>query len=138
MADEKKPPASDNNSADNPAEKPGQSVAPGKKAEATKKETKAGSTAEPRATDALSDKEKELVAALRAVWSKAAHQLCQMHFMQNLSEPVHREDQKMRQTVRDRLYALPAIPDLKPEEAEARIEHLVSKSDASGEKRVHR
>ena len=64
MADEKKPPASDNNSADNPAEKPEQSVAPGKKAEATKKETKAGSTAEPRATDALSDKEKEAAAAI--------------------------------------------------------------------------
>jgi hypothetical protein len=86
----------------------------------------------------LSDQEKALVTALRTVWRDARHQLCQMHFMQNLSEPVHREDQKMRQTLRDHLYALPAIPDLKPEEARARIEHLVPKSDASGEKRVRR
>jgi hypothetical protein len=86
----------------------------------------------------LSDQEKALVTALRTVWRDARHQLCQMHFMQNLSEPVHREDQKMRQTLRDHLYALPAIPDLKPEEARTRIEHLVPKSDASGEKRVHR
>ena len=86
----------------------------------------------------LSDQEKALVTALRTVWRDARHQLCQMHFMQNLSEPVYREDQKMRQTVRDHLYALPAIPDVKPEEAEERIEHLKSKSDASGEKRVHR
>jgi hypothetical protein len=84
----------------------------------------------------LSDQEKALVAALRTVWRDARHQLCQMHFMQNLSEPVHREDQKMRQTLRDHLGALPSIPDLKPEEATARIEHLVSKPDVSGKKRA--
>ena len=82
----------------------------------------------------LSDQEKALVTALRTVWRDARHQLCQMHFMQNLSEPVHREDQKMRQTLRDHLCALPSIPDLEPEEARARTEHLVSKSDVSGEK----
>ena len=84
----------------------------------------------------LSDQEKALVTALRTVWCDARHQLCQMHFMQNLSEPVHREDQKMRQTLRDHLCTLPSIPDLEPEEARTRIEHLVSKSDASGEKRA--
>jgi hypothetical protein len=85
----------------------------------------------------LSDQEKALVSALRTVWRDARHQLCQMHFMQNLSEPVHREDQKMRQTLRDHLCALPSIPDLEPEKATARIEHLVSKSDVSGKKRAH-
>ena len=85
----------------------------------------------------LSDQEKALVSALRTVWPDARHQLCQMHFMQNLSEPVHREDQKMRQTLRDHLCALPSIPDLEPEEARARIEDLVSKSDVSGKKRAH-
>ena len=82
----------------------------------------------------LSDQEKALVAALRTVWRDARHQLCQMHFMQNLSEPVHREDQKMRQTLRDHLCALPSVPDLEAEEAAARIEHLVSKQ-TSGRKK---
>ena len=74
----------------------------------------------------LSDKEKALVAALRAIWSTAAHQLCQMHFMQNLSDPIHRADQTLRGTLRDRLSSLPAVPEVEPEEAAARIEQLVS------------
>jgi hypothetical protein len=85
----------------------------------------------------LSDKEKALVAALRTVWSEVPHQLCQMHFMKNLSEPVHSADQKLRQTLRDRLCSLPAVPDLAAEEAAARIDHLVSGSDTLGEKRTH-
>ena len=85
----------------------------------------------------LSDKEKALVAALRTVWSEVPHQLCQMHFMKNLSEPVHRADQRLRQTLRDRLCALPAAPDLTAEEATTRIDHLVSGSDTLGKKRTH-
>jgi len=85
----------------------------------------------------LSDKEKALVTALRTVWSEAPHQLCQMHFMKNLSEPVHRADQRLRQTLRDRLCSLPAVPDLASEEATARIEHLVSGPDTPGKKRAH-
>jgi len=84
----------------------------------------------------LSDQEKALGTALRTVWKDTPHQLCQMHFMQNLSEPVHREDQKMRQTLRDQLSGLPAIPDLEPEEAEARMEHLVPPSGALGGKKA--
>ncbi len=64
MADEKKPPASDNTSSDTPAEKSATSATAGTKAEAAKKETKAGRAAEPRATDALSDKEKEAATAI--------------------------------------------------------------------------
>jgi hypothetical protein len=78
----------------------------------------------------LSDQEKALGTALRTVWKDTPHQLCQMHFMQNLSEPVQREDQKMRQALRDQLSGLPSIPDLEPEEAEARMEHLVPPSGA--------
>jgi len=85
----------------------------------------------------LSDKEKALVAALRTVWSEVPHQLCQMHFMKNLSEPVHRADQKLRQTLRDRLCSLPAVPDLAAEEATTRIDHLVSGTDTLGGKRRH-
>lgn len=67
MADEKKPPASDKNTTDKPAEKPAagkpavekpaEPAAPGKKAAPTKK-TAASKKTEPKATDALSDKEK--------------------------------------------------------------------------------
>jgi hypothetical protein len=84
----------------------------------------------------LSDKEKALVTALRTVWPNAAHQLCQMHFMKNLSGPVHRADQRMRQTLRDHLCSLPPVPDIESQEATARIEHLVSEPDTLGKKRV--
>jgi hypothetical protein len=83
----------------------------------------------------LSDKEPALVAALRAVWPAAAHQLCQMHFMQNLSGPVHNADQELRGSLRDRLSALPAVPELEAEEAAVRIEQLVSTAGQEGEKR---
>jgi hypothetical protein len=83
----------------------------------------------------LSDKEKALVAALRDVWPKATHQLCQMHFMKNLSEPVHKADQELRQTLRDRLSSLPSVPNLESEEAAVRIEQLVPKQEMSGEKK---
>jgi DNA recombination-dependent growth factor C len=83
----------------------------------------------------LSDKEKALVAAMGAVWPQAAHQLCQMHFMQNLSGPVHRADQTLRQTLRDRIGELPAVPELEPEAAVAQIEQLVPGQDTAGEKR---
>jgi hypothetical protein len=84
----------------------------------------------------LSDKEKALVTALRTVWSEVPHQLCQMHFLNNLSEPVHRADQQLRQTLRDHLCSLPAVPDLAVEEVTARIDHLLSGSDTVGEKRT--
>ena len=84
----------------------------------------------------LSDKEKALVSALRAVWSTAAHQLCQMHFMQNLSDPIHRADQSLRGSLRDRLSSLPAVPEVEPEEAAARIEQLVSTRAATEEKKT--
>jgi len=85
----------------------------------------------------LSDKEEALVSALKTVWSKATHQLCQMHFMENLSKPVHKADQTLRQTLRDRLSSLPSVPDLESEEATARIKQLVSGQDTVGKKRVH-
>ena len=59
-----------------------------------------------------------------------------MHFMKNLSDPVHRADQSLRGTLRDRLSSLPAVPEVEPEEAAARIEQLVSTQDAMGEKKV--
>jgi hypothetical protein len=84
----------------------------------------------------LSDKEKALVSALGAVWSTAAHQLCQMHFMQNLSGPMHLADQSLRGTLRDCLSALPPVPEVGPEEAAARIEQLVPTQKTTGEKKT--
>lgn len=83
----------------------------------------------------LSDKEKALVGAMRAVWPQAPHQLCQMHFMKNLSGPVHRADQSLRQTLRDGLDSLPPVPKLEPEAAAAQIEQLVPEEDTAGGKR---
>jgi hypothetical protein len=85
----------------------------------------------------LSDKEKALVGALRTVWPEAAHQLCQMHFMQNLSAPVHRADQKLRQTLRDHLGSLPPVPDVEAQETSTRVEHLVCEADTLDKKRAH-
>lgn len=84
----------------------------------------------------LSDKEKALVSALRVVWSTAPHQLCQMHFMQNLSDPIHRADQSLRGTLRDCLSSLPSVPKVEPKEAAARIEQLVPTQKATGEKKT--
>jgi hypothetical protein len=84
----------------------------------------------------LSDKEKALVSALRAVWSTAPHQLCQMHFMQNLSEPVHLADQSLRGTLRDCLSELPAVPEVEPGKVAERIEHLVPARNTTGKKRM--
>ena len=82
----------------------------------------------------LSDKEKALVGAMRAVWPQAPHQLCQMHFMKNLSGPVHRADQSLRQTLRDRLGSLPPVPELEPEAATAQIKQLVPGQDTAEKK----
>ena len=86
----------------------------------------------------LSDKEPALVAALRTVWPAAVHQLCQMHFMQNLSGPVHNADQELRGSLRDQLSALPAVPESETEEAAVRIEQLVSTARQEGGKRERR
>jgi hypothetical protein len=84
----------------------------------------------------LSDKEKALVSALRAVWTESPHQLCQMHFMKNLAGPVHNADQSLRQTLQDRLSSLPTAPELEPEEAAARIKQLAPGADTAGKKRT--
>ncbi len=62
----------------------------------------------------LSDKEKALVAALKAVWPEAKHQLCQMHFIKNLSEPVHKADRELQKEIRDAMGKLPPVPTPAP------------------------
>lgn len=82
----------------------------------------------------LSDGEKALVAALKTVWSQTRHQLCQLHCLENLSEPIHEDDRALRQSLKDHLSPLPAVPGLEPAEAAVRIEHLERETSAPGEK----
>jgi hypothetical protein len=82
----------------------------------------------------LSDQEKALGAALQTIWPSAPHQLCQMHFLQNLSAPMHRADQALRQTLQDHLSPLPPVPDLEDEEASRRVTQRESIPDAAGGK----
>jgi hypothetical protein len=63
----------------------------------------------------LSDNEKALVAALKTTWPDAPHQLCQMHFVKDLSEPVHQADRELQQTIREGMGQLPPVPALKRE-----------------------
>jgi len=58
----------------------------------------------------LSDNEKALVAALGIVFPQAKHQLCQMHFVKNLSEPVHKADRALQKEIREAMGNLPPVP----------------------------
>jgi hypothetical protein len=63
----------------------------------------------------ISDNEKALVAALKETFPRAAHQLCQMHFVKDLSEPVHEADRELQKTMREAMGQLPpvAVPERK-------------------------
>lgn len=58
----------------------------------------------------LSDGEDTLAAAFKSCWPEAPHQLCQMHFLGNLVEDVLKEDDQLRQNLRNDLGGLPAVP----------------------------
>lgn len=81
----------------------------------------------------LSDKEKALKIALEAVFD-APHQLCQEHFVGNLSKPIHEDDGKLRQGLKEHLSPLPSVPEIEAEEAIERMEHLVGKEGPLGKK----
>jgi len=82
----------------------------------------------------LSDNEKALKAALKAVCPDAPHQLCQEHFVGNLSDPIHEDDRALRQGLKEHLSPLCSVPDLDAEEATQRMEHLVAQIDTPGKK----
>ena len=48
----------------------------------------------------LSDGEKVLVGVLKACWPDVPHQLCQVHFLNNLAEPVLAIDTQLRKQMR--------------------------------------
>lgn len=71
----------------------------------------------------LSDNEKALVAAMKVIFSEAAHQLCQMHFVKDLSQVVHEADRELQKAMRDAMGQLPpvTVPEKeKEQQAEAK------------------
>ncbi len=69
----------------------------------------------------LSDGEPALMAALSEVWPNVAHQLCQMHFLGNLSDPLQKDDLTLKQQLQQDLKGLPSVPDLSEQEAVKRL-----------------
>jgi hypothetical protein len=59
----------------------------------------------------LSDGEKAVVAALKASWSDAPHQRCQLHFLNNIAKPALEVDGRLRQHLRAELGDLAAVPE---------------------------
>jgi transposase-like protein len=62
----------------------------------------------------LSDGEATLMAALKACWSQAPHQRCQVHFLNNLADDVLDYDDELRKAMRQDLGGLPKVPEQKP------------------------
>jgi hypothetical protein len=59
----------------------------------------------------LSDGEKAVVAALKALWPGMPHQRCQLHFLNNVAKPAMEVDARLRSHLRDELGALAAVPN---------------------------
>lgn len=64
----------------------------------------------------MSDHEEALIIGLSTVWSEAKHQLCQEHFISGLSEPVHKADQQLQESLQTQLRGLAKPPKLRGEE----------------------
>jgi hypothetical protein len=58
----------------------------------------------------LSDGEETIAAAMKSCWPEAPHQRCQMHFLGNLAQEVLKEDDQLRQNLRNDLGGLPSVP----------------------------
>ena len=59
----------------------------------------------------LSDGEEAIIAALKRCWPTAPHQRCQVHFLNNLVEPVLEVDAQLRQALQNDVGGLPAVPE---------------------------
>ena len=70
----------------------------------------------------LSDKEGALVLALKSVFTQAKHQLCQMHFVKQVSEPVHKADRELQKAIRDEMGPVPSVPQIKAKEKSGEVE----------------
>ena len=58
----------------------------------------------------LSDGEEAIIAALKRCWPQAPHQRCQVHFLNNLVEPVLEIDAQLRQALQNDVGGLPPVP----------------------------
>jgi hypothetical protein len=70
----------------------------------------------------LSDGEEAIIAALRRGWPTAPHQRCQVHFLNNLVEPVLEVDAQLRQALQDDVGGLPAVPECEVEAGEPGVD----------------
>ena len=66
----------------------------------------------------LSDGEKAIIEAFRTCWPEAPQQRCQLHFLNNLAEPVLKYDKQLRKQMREDLGGLPKVPENEPPEGE--------------------
>jgi hypothetical protein len=62
----------------------------------------------------LSDGEEAEIEALKKLWPQAPHQMCQVHFLGDIGEPIREGDVKLRQEMRASLGGLPAVPIAQP------------------------
>lgn len=58
----------------------------------------------------LSDGEDAIGSALRTSWPQVPHQLCQVHFLNNIADPVLEVDRRFRQQLQQTLGDLPPVP----------------------------
>jgi transposase-like protein len=64
----------------------------------------------------LSDGEKAIIEAFRTCWPEAPQQRCQLHFLNNLVEPVLDYDTQLRKQMREDLGGLAQVPENEPSE----------------------
>jgi transposase-like protein len=64
----------------------------------------------------LSDGEETIAATFKSCWPEAPHQRCQMHFLGNLAQEMLKEDDQLRQNLRNDLGGLPGVPKQPAEE----------------------
>jgi hypothetical protein len=67
----------------------------------------------------LSDGEKAIVEAFRTCWPEAPQQRCQLHFLNNLVEPVLEYDTQLSKQIRKDLGGLPKVPENEPSEEDS-------------------
>jgi hypothetical protein len=59
----------------------------------------------------LSDGERAIIEAFRTCWPEARQQRCQLHFLNNLVEPVLEYDTQLSKQLREDLVGLPKVPE---------------------------
>ena len=67
----------------------------------------------------LSDGEKAIIEAFRTCWPEAPQQRCQLHFLNNLVEPVLEYDTQLGKQMREDLGGLPKVSENGPSEGDA-------------------